>query len=260
MAMFKCMLSVLLLATVAATDPVPSVPLGTAGDFTILAKTGITTATASTITGDIGVSPISSTAITGFSLVLDTSGRFSTSEQIAPPGKAYASDYISPTPGEMTTAISDMETAYRNAAGRPVSVTTKKQDFQDLKGGLVSGETLKPGVYNWGTDINFDNRGIFIEGTSTDVFIFQTTGSVVAAAGAQVNLISADRGSDDKPLAKNIFWQVAGKVTAGTTSHLEGVFLVSTNAALETGSSVNGRILAQTACTLDASTIKKPVE
>jgi hypothetical protein len=51
---------------------------------------------------------------------------------------------------------------------------------------------------------------------------------------------------------------VAGFVDAGTTSHLEGIFLVKTKAVFKTGSSLNGRILAQTACTLDTATIREP--
>jgi hypothetical protein len=274
MAMFKCILAVLLLATTAATDPVPlgtaqrlllataavtdPVLLGTAGDFAILTESGISTVPPSSITGHIGVSPIAATAITGFVLTPPTSN--STSEQVS--GHVYASDYNSPTPSKMTTAVGDMHTAYTGAAGRLV-VDGAKQDF---KGGLIAGETLTAGVYKWGSGVEFDNLGpsidfdsdIFINGTSTDVFIFQTTGNVVAAAGARVNLIPAVDGSDDKPLASNIFWQVAGYVDAGEKSHLEGVFLVKTQATFKTGSSLNGRILAQTACTLDSATITQP--
>ena len=47
----------------------------------------------------------------------------------------------------------------------------------------------------------------------------------------------------------------AGYIDAGTTSHLEGVLLVKTKAVFKTGSSLNGRILSQTACTLDKATI-----
>ena len=51
-------------------------------------------------------------------------------------------------------------------------------------------------------------------------------------------------------LAKNIFWQVAGAVTIGTTAHFEGVVLGKTMVAVNTGASVNGRLMAQTAVTL----------
>ena len=67
-------------------------------------------------TGNIGVSPISSTALTGFSLTLDLTGIFSTSTQVT--GKLFAASYISPTPSQLTTAISEMQTVFTDATGR----------------------------------------------------------------------------------------------------------------------------------------------
>jgi len=66
----------------AATRVTAPVKLGTAGTFAILAKSGISSVPQSTITGDIGVSPISAAAITGFSLKADASNVFSTSAQV----------------------------------------------------------------------------------------------------------------------------------------------------------------------------------
>jgi hypothetical protein len=105
----------MLASIVRAGNPELPVNLGSAGDFVILAKSGISTVPPSDITGDMGVSPITSTAITGFALSMDISGEFSTSAQVT--GNIYAPDYAMPTPTKMTTAISDMETAYTDAAG-----------------------------------------------------------------------------------------------------------------------------------------------
>jgi len=58
--------------------------------------------------------------------------------------------------------------------------------------------------------------------------------------------------------AKNIFWQVAGQATFGTTSHVEGVILSMTGITLQTGASMNGRALAQTAIVLDGNAVTKP--
>ena len=238
-AMFSSLLSALVLATAAATSPVL---LGSAGNFVILTKSGIST-TGSDITGDIGVSPIAANAMTGFSLIADSSGTYSKSAQIT--GNAYASDYVSPTPSMMTTAISDMQTAYTDAAGRSISDGANS----NIKAGVIAGETFRAGVYNWGSDVYFSSD-IYLEGNATDLFIFQSTGNVIAASGAKVMLVGAN--------ASNIVWQVAGHLDAGTTSHLEGTFLVATHAVFKTGSSLNGRILAQTAATLDSATIKQP--
>jgi hypothetical protein len=60
-------------------------------------------------------------------------------------------------------------------------------------------------------------------------------------------------------LAKNIFWQVAGATTIGTYAHFEGVILSKTMIAVNTGASVNGRLLAQTAVTLQMNTVTAPV-
>jgi hypothetical protein len=59
--------------------------------------------------------------------------------------------------------------------------------------------------------------------------------------------------------ASNIFWQVAGAVTLGTTSHFEGVILDQTAINLLTGASINGRLLAQTAVTLEQNTVTPPI-
>jgi len=97
-----------------AAGPAPVV-LGTAGNFVVLAKSGISTTGTTHVTGDIGVSPIVATGMTGFGLTMDSSNTFATSALVT--GKAYAADYTPPTPANMSTAVSDMETAYTAAAG-----------------------------------------------------------------------------------------------------------------------------------------------
>eukprot|EP00740_Mantoniella_antarctica_P017764 CAMPEP_0181377540 /NCGR_PEP_ID=MMETSP1106-20121128/17950_1 /TAXON_ID=81844 /ORGANISM="Mantoniella antarctica, Strain SL-175" /LENGTH=126 /DNA_ID=CAMNT_0023496279 /DNA_START=53 /DNA_END=429 /DNA_ORIENTATION=+ len=111
---------VALVATAAAgrtlTDLNPgrnSVDLGTAGDFAVLAKSGVSTVPQSIVTGDIGVSPIGQGALTGFNLILNPDNIYTESDQVD--GKIYAADSASPTPVKMTAAIGDMETAYSDA-------------------------------------------------------------------------------------------------------------------------------------------------
>ena len=91
-----------------AAGPAP-VYLGSSGGYVILTKTGISTTGVTSIVGNIGVSPIKATAITGFGLILDSSGKFSTSSLIQ--GRVFASDYAVPTPARMTAAVGEMETA-----------------------------------------------------------------------------------------------------------------------------------------------------
>src|SRR3989338_6320384 len=141
-----------------------AVYLGTAGNYVILAKSGISTTGTTSITGNIGVSPIDSTAITGFGLIMDSSNEFATSSLVT--GKVYAADYAPPTPTTMTTAVSDMETAYTDAAGRTLP------DYNDLGAGDISGMTLAPGLYKWGTGVTI-NTGVTLDckGNANSVFI-----------------------------------------------------------------------------------------
>jgi hypothetical protein len=78
----------------------PAVNLGTAKNYVILTKTGISTVPYSVTTGIIGVSPILATAMTGFSfsLTMDSGLEYSKSGQIT--GKAYAADYAETHSGD----------------------------------------------------------------------------------------------------------------------------------------------------------------
>jgi hypothetical protein len=187
------------------------VDLGTAGNYVILSKSGISSSPASTVTGDIGVSPIDATAITGFSLIMDGSGTFSTSSQVT--GKVYAADYADPTPANLTTAVSDMETAYTDAAGRTLP------DHTELGSGNIGGMTLAPGLYKWSTDVTIATD-VSLSGGPNDVWIFQIAGNLSIAGATSVLLSGGAQ-------ARNIFWQVAGGigVDLGTTSQFEGTIL-----------------------------------
>jgi len=217
------------------------VNLGTADNYVILAKTGISTVPNSVITGNIAVSPIDSTAITGFSLTEDATNQFSTSTQVI--GKAYAPDYASPTSSNLTTAVGDMETAFTDAAGRA-------PDYTELYTGDISGQTLTPGVYKWGTGVLI-NSDVTLNGGPNDVFIFQIAKGITQASGTRITLAGGVQ-------AKNIFWQSCETVAIGTDAHFEGIILGKTNISLATNTSINGRLLAQTAVTLIMNTVVDP--
>ncbi|MDB6109623.1 MAG: hypothetical protein JWR69_1373 [Pedosphaera sp.] len=241
-------IAVLALAAVlphpAATAAQAPLYLGTAGNYVILAKSGISTVPSSVVTGDIAVSPIDSTAITGFSLTLDSTTRFSTSPQVT--GKVYAADYSAPTPVNLTTAVGDMQTAYTDAAGRTLP------DFTELGAGNIGGMTLAPGLYKWGTGVTIPTD-VTLSGGPNEVWIFQIAGNLTMAGAKSVILSGGAQ-------AKNVFWQVAGGVGVdlGTTSHFEGTILTQKAIHLLTGASINGRLLAQTAVTLEANTATTP--
>jgi hypothetical protein len=227
----------------AAKGPAP-VGLGTAGNYAVLAKTAISTVPSSTITGDIAISPAAATFITGFSLVADATNVFSTSPQIV--GKAFAADYAVPTPSNLTTAVSNMQAAYNDAAGRPTP------NFTELGTGNIGGMTLVPGLYKWTSTVTIP-ADVVLSGGANDVWIFQTTGDLTMAAAMHVTLSGGAQ-------AKNIFWQVAGNTTFGAGSHFEGVVLGKTDIKLVTGATMNGRALSQTQVVLQQATLTQPAQ
>lgn len=225
----------------AAGPPIAPVLLGAAAGFAGVGKAGISTVPPSVITGNIGVSPVSHTAITGFSLVLDGSGQFATSAQVS--GKVFAADYAPPTPANMTASVLAMQAAYTDAASRVPNVT-------GLAGGHLGGLNLSPGVYRWNSNVDISTN-LTLTGGAADVFIFQINGTLDLATATSVLLAGG-------VLAKNIFWQVTGAVTCHPTSSMEGVILAQTSIAMQTGSSITGALLAQTAVTLDTTTVVDP--
>jgi hypothetical protein len=238
-ALFLATILSALLAAPASAGPVVQAPvkLGSAGTFALLSKTGITNVYASVINGDVGASPITGAAI-GL-----------TCGEIAA-GILYTVDAAGPLPCSvtaatlLTSAVSDMETAYTDAAGRV------RPDFTELGSGEIGGKTLVPGLYKWGTDVKI-STDVTLAGGPTDVWIFQVSGGIQQASATRVNLAGG-------ALARNVFWQSAGAVSIGTSAHFEGIILAKTMVAVKTGASVNGRLLAQTAVTLQKNSVTQP--
>jgi len=210
--------------------------LGVAGEFVILSKTGITDVYKSAVTGDIGSSPISGSAI-----LLKCS-------EVT--GTIYSVDAAGPLPcrvtnaTRLTSAVGDMQTAYTDAAGR------SNPNFMNLGAGNIGGKTLTAGLYKFTTSVIIPTD-VTISGSPTDVWIFQVAGTLKMSSAVRITLAGG-------ALAKNIFWQTAGAVTLGTTSHFEGNILGQTGINMQTGATINGRMLAQTAVTLQMNTVTKP--
>jgi hypothetical protein len=218
-----------------------AVNLGTSGNFVILSKTGISTTGVTSIVGDLGVSPAAASYITGFSLILPAAGAFSTSALVT--GKVYAPGYANPTPANLTAAVLNMQTAYTDAAGRAPNVT-------ELGAGNIGGLTIAPGVYKWGTGVTIPTD-VTLSGSANDVWIFQIAQNLNLSPAKKIVLAGGAQ-------AANIFWQVAGQTTLGTTSVFNGTILDQTAIVLNTGARLNGRALAQTAVTLDANIVIAP--
>ena len=212
------------------------VALGAAGNFVILTKAGITDVPTSAVTGNVGTSPITGAAdlltcreVTGTIYSVDAAGPLPCSVK---------------DPARLTAAVLAMQHAYTDAAGRPTPNST------ELGAGNIGGMTLAPGLYKWSTGVGIPTD-VTLSGGPNDVWIFQISGNLIVSNGVAVHL----RGGAQ---AKNIFWQLAGLATFGTTSHVEGIILSKTMIAMQTGASINGRLFAQTAVTLQMNAVKQP--
>ncbi|HUX52813.1 MAG TPA: ice-binding family protein [Williamwhitmania sp.] len=228
--------------TAGSTTGIASVNLGGAGNYVILAKTAITNISTSAVTGNLGLSPAATSYITGLALTNATG--YATSAQVT--GHIYAADMADPTPITLTTAVNNMITAYNDAAGRSLP------DFVELGTGIIGGYTLAPGLYKWTSTVTIPTD-VTISGSATDVWIFQIAGDLTMSSAVNITLSGGAQ-------AKNIFWQVAGQATIGTTAHFEGIILSMTGITFQTGASMNGRALAQTAVVLDGNAITEPVQ
>ena len=223
-----------------ATGP-SAVNLRTAGNYVILAKSQVSTTGATSVVGNIGLSPAAATFITGFGLSSPPT-TFTTSALVT--GQVFASDYDTPTPATLTTAVLDMQTAYTDAEGRTLP------DFTELGAGNINALTLVPGLYKWGTGVSIPSA-VTLSGGANDVWIFQIAQNLTVGNGAIVTLTGGAQ-------ARNVFWQVTGSATLGTTSDFKGVILSKTLIAFNTGATMTGRALAQTAVTLQATAITNP--
>lgn len=217
-----------------------AVELNNAGNYVILAKTGISNSATSDIKGDLGLFPAATSYITGFTMT-DFTGYAEATEV---DGRVYAADMADPTPGNLTTAVENMITAYNDAAGRT------SPHFLELGAGNIGGQTLVPGLYKWTTIVTLSTN-VTISGGADDVWIFQIAQNLIVSSAVNVTLTGGAQ-------AKNIFWQVAGTATLGTTSHLEGIIISMTGITLQTGASLTGRALAQTAVVLNGNVVKQP--
>lgn len=218
----------------AGRGPAP-VNLGTAGNFVILAQSETTSVPASVVTGDVGLSPATGAGI-GLTCAQVTGTIYSVDD--AGPLPCRVTD-----PSRLTAAIGDKGFAYTNAAGRAADVT-------ELGAGNIGGLNLGPATYKWSSNLLIPTN-VTLTGGPNDVWIFQIAQGLTVSSGAQVILAGG-------AVAKNVYWQTFGAADIGTTAKFSGVILSQTSIAVKTGASINGRLLAGTAVTLDQNTVTQP--
>lgn len=217
------MASVLADAAIASAAQ-PTVPLGTAASFAVLAGSTVTNTGPSSIEGSLGLAP--GTAVTGF-----PPGHVSN-------GSTYAANAVA------RQAKADLTTGYLDAAGRTPFVVT---------GSDLGGRTLAPGVYRGSSSLGLTGTVTLNgHGDASAVFIFQAGSTLITASSSTVLL-------ENGAQACNVFWQVGSSATLGSYSDFSGTIMALTSATVNTGVTVHGRVLARNgAVTLQNDTIVPP--
>ncbi len=202
-----------------------TIALGGSANFAILAGSAITNTGATTITGDLGLSPGSS--IGGF-----------------PPGILIGTQHINDTISNQ--AKLDLTVAYNDIAGRTCT------DIVILSGN-IGGLTLTPGLYKSTSSLAISSGDLTFDalGNADALFIIQIASTLTTTSGRKVILSGGAK-------ASNIFWQVGSSATFGTTSVFKGTVLAMQSITLNTGATLDGRCLARTGgITMEGNTIVK---
>jgi hypothetical protein len=230
-------LSVILMVNAVAFSQQAALPvnLGLTGGFAILSYAGITNTGPTIITGNVGVSPLTGSSMTGFGI----------SNVV---GTIYGVDATGPTgsvafPSMLTQAMIDLTTAFNDAKGRTVNPIAVS--------GNIGGQTLYPGLYKsiGALEITSGDLTLDAQGDGNAVWIFQIASDFNMTTGRQVFLINGSK-------ASNIFWQVGSAATFGTNCVMKGTIMAYTKITFATGASLEGRALALTeAVTLESNVI-----
>ena len=205
-------MTLLAVGTQANAAIVPTVPLSTSANFSVLAGQTVTNTGNSILNLDVGVNPGS--AITGF-----------------PPGLVNAPGTMQVANAVALQAQSDLTIAYDNAAGRPLDGTLTSLSSATVIGGVYA-ITAKGPLDLTGT-LTLDGQN-----DPNSVFIFQTDSSLTTASGSSVSLINGAQEC-------NVFWQIGSSATLGTGSVFVGNILALTSISLADSVTVHGRALAR---------------
>ena len=207
----------------------PTVTMGTAANYSVLAGSTVTNTGASVLHGSLGLSPGSS--IVGFA-------------QPGGPGAVTPPAVIDRTNGAAATAKSDLTAAYIDAAGRP-GATVENAD--------LTGLNLTEGLYSANANGPLSLSGtLTLTGGPAAVFIFQTGSTLITGSDSTVSLQGG-------VTACNVFWQVGSSATLGTGSTFVGNILALTSVTVTSGVTVEGQALARNgAVTLDDDVFTRP--
>ncbi len=218
-------LPLLVLSAFANSDN--SVNLGTAGSYAVLAGSAVTNVGATTLNGNLGVSP--GCAISGAG-TMTVSGATNACNAVA------------------LQAQIDLTAGYKQAQNL---TSTGNLTGQDL-----GGMTLTKGVYSFTSSADLaTGMALTLEGKPGALFVFQIGSALTTGSGSSVIFINSLTGKQSTD--PNIFWQVGSSATLGTSTSFEGNILALASITLDTSASITcGSALAQTgAVTLQGNTI-----
>jgi len=207
------------------------VDLGSAGNFAILAGSGISNTGVTThIVGDVGSFP---TATINGLLPGNVDGILYTS----------ADPLVDQAKLALTAAYNDAQSRSLNAISLP---------------GQLGGLTFAPGLYVNSSTSGISGTGangiltLDAGGDANAVWIFKMGSTLITDTGTSIVLAGGAQ-------AKNIYWSVGSSATLGTNSIFYGNILADQSITLTTGATLHGRALTRIAAvTLDSSTIIKP--
>lgn len=215
---------------------------GLSSPYRVVARSGISATTGTSVSGDIAISTASSNFITGFGLVPDNSGLYSTSSLVS--GNIYAPDYGVESAASLALVNNAMGAAYTDAQGRAAT-------FNEEGAGSIGGLILNAGVHRWSTDVSA-NTDMILNGSPTDSVILQVGGTFNLAATRNVVLTGG-------LLPQNVYLVSAGVVTLGANSIFRGNILAATDIIVQNAATVHGRLYAQNNISLIAANIAVPV-
>ena len=199
--------------------------------FAILGASTVTNTGATTLTGDLGVSP--GLAITGESTITVNGTNAATM------GNPFVHA------GDVFASMAQSELA------------AAKTELGSLGAGTLlpanlGGLTLSPGVYTVpaGTTNLTGTLTLNGQGNLNAFWVFQMPSTLITSPGSVVNVINTGAGA-------GLFWNVGSSATLDTTTSFEGNILALTSITLDTGATDQcGRALAHTgAVTMDTNTV-----